>query len=471
MHKVCAHTHGCGADASAYYRVSLPYSTTTSINHSSLSARLFAHPLSLAIMAPVTRTASSQDNLAKLAKVPVGISHLVISSSSSSSALTSSLPVPSAPASASASASSATPSFYTAHVSETAATVASVLKPTPIATHAADPPPLPSAIPAWQSALQTITHNIPFFLRTPAEAILGQVRCLSNNAFDISVGPEVLTTKPLFCQECYGTLIYDADLTSSYCFRLAISKGLGLGIVIFGSILKIPQIFKIINGRSARGISLSMYVLEVLAYTISLAYAVRKQIPFSTYGENASLTVQSTFYPLPPSTPFSFVFHHQTNIYFLSTDMIITLLIIAYSPISTGSSAQARRTRVVVAGALMVALSTFLFSPPLCPSGLLSFLQALTIPISLISKVPQMVELHTRKAPGQLSAIVVVAQLAGTMARVFTTLTETNDSLLFWGFALATIFNAVIFVQLILYWNGNDRTMVIGLDGKPQKLD
>lgn len=151
--------------------------------------------------------------------------------------------------------------------------------------------------------------------------------------------------------------------------------------------------------------------------------------------------------------------------------MIITLLIIAYSPIPPGSNAQARRTRVVVAGTLMVALSTFLFSPPLCPSGFLSLLQALTIPISLISKVPQMVELHTRKAPGQLSAIVVVAQLAGTMARVFTTLTETNDSLLFWGFALATIFNAVIFVQLIMYWNGNERTLVVGLDGKPQKLD
>lgn len=41
-----------------------------------------------------------------------------------------------------------------------------------------------------------------------------------------------------------------------------------------------------------------MYALEVLAYTISLAYAFRKRIPFSTYGENASLTVQSRYLPL-----------------------------------------------------------------------------------------------------------------------------------------------------------------------------
>ncbi len=75
--------------------------------------------------------------------------------------------------------------------------------------------------------------------------------------------------------------------------RLAVSKALGLGIVVFGSIMKVPQILKIVQNKSARGISLSMYVLEVLAYTISLAYAYRRRIPFSTYGENASLTVQS----------------------------------------------------------------------------------------------------------------------------------------------------------------------------------
>lgn len=96
-------------------------------------------------------------------------------------------------------------------------------------------------------------------------------------------------------QECYNTLIYNADIVHVPCVKLAISKGLGLGIVIFGTIMKVPQMLKIISAQSAAGISLGMYVLETLAYTISLAYAYRKQLPFSTYGENASLTVQSTF--------------------------------------------------------------------------------------------------------------------------------------------------------------------------------
>ena len=157
--------------------------------------------------------------------------------------------------------------------------------------------------------------------------------------------------------------------------------------------------------------------------------------------------------------------------------MVITLLIIAYSPISSlpmssGSSLRTSSNRslpLIVAGTSMVLLTLFLFTPSLCPSGLLSLLQACTIPISLISKVPQMLELHRRKAPGQLSSIVGFAQLLGTIARVFTTLTETDDQLLFWGFALATIFNTIIAVQLVMYWNGNETNAAIADAGIPLK--
>jgi mannose-P-dolichol utilization defect protein 1 len=117
------------------------------------------------------------------------------------------------------------------------------------------------------AALQSITHNLPGFIRDPAIALIGQ--------------------------ECYTTLIYNVDFSSQRCIRLFISKGLGLGIVVFGSIMKLPQMIKIVNAQSAKGISLTMYALEVWAYTVSLIYAYRSQLPFSTYGENASLTLQS----------------------------------------------------------------------------------------------------------------------------------------------------------------------------------
>ena len=147
--------------------------------------------------------------------------------------------------------------------------------------------------------------------------------------------------------------------------------------------------------------------------------------------------------------------------------MIITLLIIAYSPMDTYSRRVTTFCRargittntlyVSVAAVTMVLCSLALAFETAVPPAMLKTLQLFTIPVSLASKVPQMLELHRDKATGQLSVLVVFAQLLGTLARVFTTLTDTNDRLLIWGFALATVFNAVIAVQVLLYWNGNEK--------------
>lgn len=267
----------------------------------------------------------------------------------------------------------------------------------------------------FQSELQRITQHLP--------------------------SPIIALGTNLLGQECFTTLIYNVD-PSAACLSLALSKLLGIGIIIFGSILKIPQIHKIIKHRSARGISLSMYSLEVIAYAISLAYAYRKEMPFSTYGENASLTLQN---------------------------MIITLLIIYYTPktnqqqggiisqLNMGGKGHLTKQRqsnnirvVTLAGASMVIASIYLFF--LCPPSFLSVLQGFSIPISLISKVPQIIELHRSKEPGQLSALVVFAQLAGSMARVYTTMIETGDWLLGIGFGSASVLNAVIAIQVSSFY-------------------
>lgn len=135
--------------------------------------------------------------------------------------------------------------------------------------------------------------------------------------------------------------------------------------------------------------------------------------------------------------------------------MLILHLLLAY-----GSPPSTRFYRMGLTTTLVAILTTYLFSPTLCSAHTLVVLQALTIPISLLSKVPQIVELYRQKAPGQLSAIVVGAQFAGSLARIFTSLTETDDPLLFWGFALAAGFNGVILAELVVYWNGNEKTKV-----------
>tara|TARA_R110002003_G_scaffold1730_1_gene23500 strand:- start:487 stop:741 length:255 start_codon:yes stop_codon:yes gene_type:complete len=56
--------------------------------------------------------------------------------------------------------------------------------------------------------------------------------------------------------------------------KLAISKGLDIGIIGAPSILKVPQLLKLINSQSAECLAFLSYFLESGAYLISLSYNV-----------------------------------------------------------------------------------------------------------------------------------------------------------------------------------------------------
>ncbi|GAA5988812.1 hypothetical protein JCM10908_006181 [Rhodotorula pacifica] len=255
--------------------------------------------------------------------------------------------------------------------------------------------------------LKIVTHNLPAFIQEPAQSLIGQ--------------------------ECYTTLVYNLDLTSSECLKLASSKVLGLGMVAGGAILKLPQILTVVKSGSARGLSLSSYVLDTIATGITVAYNVRNGFPFSTYGEMGFLLAQNA---------------------------VLIVLITSYSPRPTVP-------RLVPLLALLGSLAYALATPSLIPASTLSFLQTLTIPLSLSSKVPQIVESFKAKSTGQLSAFLVVNSLAGCLARVFTTMSETKDPLLLWNFALAALLNGVIFAQMIFYRGNTAASKRTGATGSP----
>ncbi|KAJ8427192.1 hypothetical protein Cgig2_027938 [Carnegiea gigantea] len=77
------------------------------------------------------------------------------------------------------------------------------------------------------------------------------------------------------------------------CLLPLISKLLGYCIVTGSTTVKIPQIMKILEHKSVRGLSLAAFELEVIGYTISLAYCLHNGLPFSAFGEYAFLLVQA----------------------------------------------------------------------------------------------------------------------------------------------------------------------------------
>jgi mannose-P-dolichol utilization defect protein 1 len=54
---------------------------------------------------------------------------------------------------------------------------------------------------------------------------------------------------------------------------------------------------------------------------------------------------------------------------------------------------------------------------------------------------------------GQLSVVTVFLLFAGSLARVFTSIQETGDNLIIVTFVVSTVFNGLIFAQILYYWN------------------
>jgi len=84
-----------------------------------------------------------------------------------------------------------------------------------------------------------------------------------------------------------------------------------------------------------------------------------------------------------------------------------------------------------------------------------------TIPLSLLSKFPQIYENQRARSTGQLSAVAVFSQIAGCLARLFTTATEVGDPIVFAGFLLALLLNLIVGAQMYAFWGreGDDRVL------------
>ncbi|KAJ2819675.1 hypothetical protein IWW50_005375 [Coemansia erecta] len=231
--------------------------------------------------------------------------------------------------------------------------------------------------------------------------------------------PEILRNPlaALIGEPCTQTLIDELNLFDPQCLRHAVSKGLGLGIVLGGCIVKLPQLAKILSSRSVAGISLASYILESLANAITLAYNFRQGYSFTTYGEALFIGAQN---------------------------IAITLLILAFTGRTLGG---------LVVSAALLAVAYMLFDPGMVGGSVLSTLYGLTIPLVISSRIPQILAIHKNKSTGQLSAFAVFNYFFGTAARLFTTLVEVDDSLVLLGFVLAVVANGILAAQMLYFWN------------------
>ncbi|KAH8287914.1 hypothetical protein KR018_006971 [Drosophila ironensis] len=205
------------------------------------------------------------------------------------------------------------------------------------------------------------------------------------------------------------------SLITVACFKALLSKGLGLAIIAGSVLVKVPQVMKILNSKSGEGINLMGVVLDLLAISFHLSYNFMHGYPFSAWGDSTFLAVQT---------------------------VAIAALVIFF----TGKRAQAA---LFVLGYLGL---MFVLNSGLTPMKVLFTIQSCNIPILLVGKLSQAYTNYNAGSTGQLSAATVILMFVGSVARIFTSIQETGDTMIIVTFMASTFANGVILSQLIYYW-------------------
>lgn len=198
------------------------------------------------------------------------------------------------------------------------------------------------------------------------------------------------------------------------CLRAAISRILGLGIVLGAGLIKLPQIYNVISAGSVAGLSTTSFLVDTFGYTYNLAAHYRQRYPLSTYGDFVVLMAQN---------------------------YLLLYLCYAYR----GRSARGLAT---LAG--YVALLGF-FCGEFCPLEIVQTLTLFNVPVVFVSRIPQIYANYANKNTGTLSALSSWGVFLGAIARIFTTLQEVDSVNILLGYVASALMNGIVAIQILMY--------------------
>lgn len=189
---------------------------------------------------------------------------------------------------------------------------------------------------------------------------------------------------------------------------------LGYACLVGSCFRSVPQIVKILQAGSAEGLSLTSNLMELLCYTVTVAYNMQQGYAFNTYGEVFACWLQ---------------------------DVVIVGLIFRHLRLSG--------PLVAGATAAFAAACAWLFSS-LCPIEVLGWLQMSTIVVMAVgARMPQIWLNWRRGNAGVLSVATCCLNVAGCVVRIFTTVVLTGDTIILGGCITQLVLNAILLWQCL----------------------
>uniref|UniRef100_A0A0G4FJC0 PQ-loop repeat-containing protein n=1 Tax=Chromera velia CCMP2878 TaxID=1169474 RepID=A0A0G4FJC0_9ALVE len=230
--------------------------------------------------------------------------------------------------------------------------------------------------------------------------------------------------------------------------NLSLSSIFSIMIFMGSVIVKLPQIFVLVKQRNVVGLSESALLIDAFAGALYTSYNFLARHPFSTWGEMAVITVQSSFLILAYWW-FDRPLRHAADEASKAAGGDISPVGVSKSQLQQKAFRLALRRTATAAIAVASAVVVLTRS---VPARLIPVIGILPTPIGIIGRLPQIWANFRQGHTGQLSLISTGLTEVGNVMRLYTTLMIVGDPLVLWGHGSAAFMNGILLAQIAWYW-------------------
>ncbi|RKP03335.1 hypothetical protein CXG81DRAFT_17082 [Caulochytrium protostelioides] len=212
------------------------------------------------------------------------------------------------------------------------------------------------------------------------------------------------------------------------CHLLLVSRLLGFGILLLGSVLKLPQVAQVVAARSTVGLPMVPLICEGAGWTLAIAYNQRVGNAFTTWGEGLAI---------------------------LSCNMVILTVNILSDPTRKTS----QRQRRLLGYALLYGFIASRFHHPdwVHVDTLATFWMAVAIVLFMTSNVLQIVINARYGHIGTLSPFMILMGGLCSFGRLLTTFIEIKDSVMRLQSVFSMLLASIAIYQLVAYRDSTAR--------------
>jgi len=211
---------------------------------------------------------------------------------------------------------------------------------------------------------------------------------------------------------------------SSPCLLALLIKAIGLAVICGAFLNKAPVIINILSNASVAGMSAGAVYGETIMYSNSAFYSILKKNPFTAWGENGVLTIQTLFIC-------TLMWKYQENPKVGMVERGIAILV------------------------YLLYLTIVLY---ILPPMYYSLLMTINWPVLIFSRGSQIMTFMQCKHTGTQSLITTIMNLAGSAIRILTTIKEVGlDMALLGGYGISVLLNLILVLQFILYKDNTKR--------------